>query len=94
MAFDKELSKNMRGLTYLQIDSKDKRQLLKYSYGCLGRLAGFPEQLENSIDFAKGTNLQGKGAYSFIKECLEAHDKSLCSRISLGEQHGLPYGEF
>lgn len=88
MKVNRELSDIMRDLTYLNIDSKEKRKLLKRCYGCFPRLLGFPKELKNSINETKEKNLQGKEAYSFIENYLEDYEKEIVKKDyeSLGSE--------
>ena len=72
-------SKNLE-LSKLNIDFKKREEIIKCCYDFMGRLFRYPSKLNKSIEFVKGNNLEGEGAYNSIKERLEKHDEYL-SRI-------------
>lgn len=73
----KELSNLLRNLSHLELDSRQKRKLIKETHGCINRMLGFSTILNKSIEEAKEKNLIQDEAYEYLKESIKKYDNEL-----------------
>jgi hypothetical protein len=78
----KQVFNTFKGLRDLGINYKQRKELVKESYSCLGYLFGFSNNLNNSIKEAKEKNLSGEKAYSFLTKKLEKYDNETALKLS------------
>jgi hypothetical protein len=88
--YNRNISDIARELSQLDIDSKKKREIIKTSWGCIGRLFEFPQELEKAVKEAKKNNLKQDEAYLFLKESIKKYDNKIASEISY--QKNYPFG--
>ncbi|MCX6743803.1 MAG: hypothetical protein NT116_06260 [Candidatus Parcubacteria bacterium] len=77
----KELSNLLRNLSYLELDSRQKRKLIKETHGCINRMFRFSTILNKSIEEAKEKNLIQDEAYEYLKESIKKYDNELAHGI-------------
>lgn len=85
----KELAQILRNLSPLELDSKQKREIIKGTYGCIGRIYGFPEILNKSVQEAKEKNLIQDEAYRYLVKSISKYDKELTSSLISGSVYNV-----
>ncbi|MFH1503749.1 MAG: hypothetical protein ABIE36_03770 [Candidatus Diapherotrites archaeon] len=78
----KKLSNIVKDLSYLEINSKRKIELIKENYDFWGKHLEFPRAFENAIKEAKENNLKQDEAYEYLKKSFKKYDNELASKIA------------
>lgn len=73
----KELSNILRNLSPLELDSRQKRTIIKETHSCIGRIYGFPAILDKSIQEAKEKNLKQDEAYEYLVKTINEYDEKI-----------------
>jgi hypothetical protein len=87
MKIDNNLLETLRNLSHLEIKSKQRRELIRENYTCLGALFGFDESLNTEIKKATDKKLFGQEAYEHIKNSLKEYDNKISQNMAIRQIH-------
>jgi hypothetical protein len=91
MILDQRIIPVSRDLTKLDINFKQRKEIIKSCYNFWGKWFLFPRELDSAIEKANEKDLKGEPAYNLIIENLKKHDKYLCQKLSESDQTSQTY---
>jgi hypothetical protein len=80
---EEQIKQTVRRMHKLNLQRKQRRDLIKESYSCLGRVFSIPETLNEGVEDSIKRELFGNEAYENIYAHIEGYEKKIIFSLSL-----------